>query len=64
MLTATQDVLNRALKLSKEFGYGPAVAVAEAFSDEIGFGSTDMLSSKVLDELHTLGLLLEFKIIR
>jgi hypothetical protein len=64
MLGATQDVLNSALNLTKEYGMDHKRAMNEAFSNEIGFGSTDLLSIEVLEELHALGLMLHHKINR
>lgn len=64
MLATTQNILNKAIKLAKEFNLLPADALNEAFSDELGFGSNDLFTMTVVDELHTIGLLLNHKIIR
>lgn len=64
MMLATKQVLDRALMLRKEHKLEPKLALDEAYSDEIGFGSTDMLSASVLEDLHNLGLMLHHTIKR
>ena len=64
MLVGTLDVLQSAMKLAKEHKLDHVQAMNEAFSNEIGFGSTDFLSIEVLAELHSIGLMLHHKINR
>lgn len=64
LMQITKEILEKSVKLVKTYGLDPKRAMDEAYSDELGFGSTDMLTASVLDELHMLGLMLHHTIKR
>lgn len=61
LLGGTKDVFNRAMGMTH---LKPEQRIHAAFGEEFGFGSTDCLTAMILDQLHSLGLLLDHKIIR
>lgn len=62
MLQVTKAVIDKAIRIAAQYGMNSSSAMDEAFSDELGFGSTDMLTREVLKELHSIGLMLHHNI--